>query len=84
MAKKYRKYEQLLKDWTPERRARVKAEVDATIKELRDREANKPTIIRIDPDLLKRIDGGAWRLGISRDAFIASSAAEKLERMKKE
>ncbi len=41
----------------------------------------KPTMIRIDPDLLERIDRGAKRLGISRSAFIVSSAAEKLERM---
>lgn len=47
-----------------------------------DREQNKkPTMIRIDPDLLERIDRGAKRLGISRSAFIVSSAAEKLERM---
>jgi len=48
----------------------------------KEREANKvPTMIRIDPDLLQRIDQGAKRLGISRSAFIVSSAAEKLERM---
>jgi hypothetical protein len=41
----------------------------------------KPTMIRIPPDLLKRIDHGAKRLGISRSAFIVQSAAEKLERM---
>ena len=41
----------------------------------------KPTQIRIDPDLLVRIDRAAKRLGISRSAFIVSSAAEKLERM---
>jgi Ribbon-helix-helix protein, copG family len=41
----------------------------------------KPTMIRIPPDLLMRIDQGAKRLGISRSAFIVSSAAEKLERM---
>jgi hypothetical protein len=46
------------------------------------RDANKkPTMIRIAPDLLERIDRGAKRLGISRSAFIVSSAAEKLERM---
>lgn len=45
-------------------------------------EANrKPTMIRIPPDLLTRIDRGAKRLGISRSAFIVQSAAEKLERM---
>jgi hypothetical protein len=47
-----------------------------------DRDPNKkPTMIRIAPDLLQRIDRGAKRLGISRSAFIVSSAAEKLERM---
>ena len=46
------------------------------------RNGNKrPIMIRIDPDLLVRIDRGAKRLGISRSAFIVSSAAEKLERM---
>jgi hypothetical protein len=41
----------------------------------------KPTMIRIPPDILTRIDSGAKRLGISRSAFIVQSAAEKLERM---
>jgi Ribbon-helix-helix protein, copG family len=41
----------------------------------------KPTMIRIPPALLERIDQGAKRLGISRSAFIVQSAAEKLERM---
>ena len=46
------------------------------------RDANRvPTMIRIDPNLLERIDTGAKRLGLSRSAFIVSSAAEKLERM---
>jgi hypothetical protein len=48
----------------------------------KQRDANKvPTMIRIDPNLLERIDKGAKRLGISRSAFIVSSAAEKLEQM---
>ena len=48
----------------------------------RERDANKkPTMIRIAPDLLERIDRGAKRMGLSRSAFIVSSAAEKLERM---
>ena len=41
----------------------------------------KPTMIRVAPELLARIDRAARRLGISRSAFIVSSAAEKLERM---
>ena len=44
-------------------------------------ENRKPTMIRIPPDILTRIDTGAKRLGISRAAFIVQSAAEKLERM---
>lgn len=47
-----------------------------------DHDQNKrPTMIRIDPELLERIDKGAKRLGLSRSAFIVSSAAEKLQRM---
>jgi len=41
----------------------------------------KPITIRIDPDILTRVDRAAKRLGISRSAFIISSAAERLERM---
>jgi hypothetical protein len=41
----------------------------------------KPIIVRVDPDMLVRIDRAAKRLGLSRSAFIVSSAAEKLERM---
>lgn len=35
-------------------------------------------MIRIDPDLLERIDRDAKHLDISRSAFMVSSAAEKL------
>lgn len=45
------------------------------------RQNKKPTPIRIDPDLLERIDRAAKRMGISRSAFIVSSVAERLERM---
>lgn len=46
------------------------------------RQPNKqPIMVRIDPDLLQRIDRAAKRLGISRSAFIVSSTAERLERM---
>jgi hypothetical protein len=41
----------------------------------------KPIMIRIDPDILEGIDRAAKRLGISRSAFIVSSAAEKAEKM---
>jgi hypothetical protein len=41
----------------------------------------KPIMIRVDPDMLKRIDRAAKRLGISRSAFIVSSSAMRLENM---
>jgi predicted HicB family RNase H-like nuclease len=41
----------------------------------------KPIMVRVDPAMLERLDRAAKRLGISRSAFIVSSAAEKLERM---
>jgi|GEM_PF-4532255 len=39
----------------------------------------KPTMIRIPPDLLTRIDQCARRFGLSRSAFLVQSAAEKME-----
>jgi Ribbon-helix-helix protein, copG family len=47
----------------------------------REHANKKPIVIRIDPELLQRIDRGAKRLGLSRSGFIVSAAAEKLERM---
>lgn len=44
-------------------------------------ENRKPTMIRIPPDILERIDTAAKRLGLTRSAFIVLSAAEKLERV---
>lgn len=41
----------------------------------------EPIMIRIDPALLRRIDQAAKRLGISRSAFIVSSAAKQVESM---
>jgi hypothetical protein len=41
----------------------------------------KPILVRIEPELLERISKAARRLGISRAAFIVSSAARELERM---
>ena len=41
----------------------------------------KPIMIRVDPNMLDRIDRAAKRLGISRSAFIVSSTAVRLESM---
>jgi predicted HicB family RNase H-like nuclease len=41
----------------------------------------KPIMIRVDPRMLDRIDHAAKRLGISRSAFIVSSAAIRVESM---
>ena len=61
--------------------ANRKAEAFISGPEPTDKHNRKPTMIRIPPDIFKRIDHGAKRLGISRSAFIVLSAAEKLERM---
>jgi hypothetical protein len=44
-------------------------------------EGKKTVILRIEPDLIQRFDRAAKRLGISRAAFIVSSAVKELERM---
>ncbi|MDR3798415.1 MAG: ribbon-helix-helix protein, CopG family [Terracidiphilus sp.] len=50
--------------------------------EIPEEEQNKkPIMIRVDPKMLDRIDHAAKRLGISRSAFIASSAAVRVESM---
>ena len=45
------------------------------------RRNKKPTMIRLDPNLMERIDRGAQQLGISRSAIIASRASVKLTEM---
>jgi predicted HicB family RNase H-like nuclease len=42
-------------------------------------ENRKPIMVRFPPDLLKRVDQAAKRLGISRSAFIVQSTAEKMD-----
>ena len=41
----------------------------------------KPIMIRVEPELLERIDACAKRLGLSRSGFLVSSAAERVEHM---
>ena len=41
----------------------------------------KPIMVRVDPELLERIDACAKRLGLSRSAFLVSSAAHRVEKM---
>ena len=41
----------------------------------------KPIMVRVDPELLERIDACAKRLGLSRSAFLVSSAAQRVENM---
>ena len=45
------------------------------------RSKKKPIMIRVEPELLERIDACAKRLGISRSAFLVSSAAQRVENM---
>ena len=43
-----------------------------------------PVMIRIDPDMLERVDRAAKRLGLKRAPFLIVSAVEKLERMQQD
>jgi uncharacterized protein (DUF1778 family) len=40
-----------------------------------------PVMIRVDPDVLERIDRAAKSIGLKRAAFILSSAVERTNRM---
>lgn len=40
-----------------------------------------PVMLRVDPELLKRIDHAAKGIGLKRAAFILSSAVERINRM---
>ena len=48
--------------------------------EQRDR-TKRGVLLRIDPEILARLDKEAKRLGISRAGFIVSSAVKELERL---
>lgn len=50
-------------------------------KDEQSKQNKEPIMVRIDPDLLRRIDHAAKRLGISRSAFIVSGAAKQVESM---
>jgi predicted HicB family RNase H-like nuclease len=53
----------------------------AAVETPEEEQNKKPIMIRVDPKMLDRIDHAAKRLGISRSAFIVSSAAIRLESM---
>ena len=45
------------------------------------RQKSKPVMLRVEPDVLARIDKAAKRVGLKRAAFILSSAVERVDRM---
>ena len=66
----------------PKRKTDQKAETFIARVSARARKENKKAImVRVEPELLERIDGCAKRLGLSRSAFLVSSAAERIENM---
>ena len=66
----------------PKRKIDHKAETFIGRVSAKTRKENKKAImIRVEPELLERIDGCAKRLGLSRSAFVVSSAAERIENM---
>ena len=66
----------------PKRKADQKAKTFISGVSARTQKANKKAImIRVEPELLERIDSYAKRLGLSRSAFLVSSAAQRIENM---
>jgi hypothetical protein len=61
--------------------AQQKAFIQGAGKSYAEDQNKKPVMIRVDPDLLIRIDRAAKRRGISRSAFIVSAATKELEQM---
>jgi hypothetical protein len=65
------------KQITPEQKAFISgAKADAT-----PRQKTKPVMLRVEPEILERIDRAAKRIGLKRAAFILSSAVERVDRM---
>lgn len=73
------KWEDLKHKATPEARAKLKP--SSAIETPEEDQNKRPIMIRVDPQMLKRIDHAAKRLGLSGSAFIVSSAAVRLESM---
>jgi hypothetical protein len=48
------------------------------------RKKSVPVMLRVDPDVLDRIDRAAKRVGLKRAAFILSSAVERVGRMERD
>lgn len=48
------------------------------------RRKSKPVMLRVDPEILDRIDQAAKRVGLKRAAFILSSAVERVDRMERD
>lgn len=67
------------KQITPEQQAFISGS-----KETETRQKTKPVMLRVDPEVLNRIDRAAKRVGLKRAAFILSSAVERVDRMERD
>jgi hypothetical protein len=47
------------------------------------RQKSKPVMLRVEPEILDRIDRAAKRVGLKRAAFILSSAVERVDKMER-
>jgi hypothetical protein len=66
------------KQITDEQKAFISGAQEA---ETAPRQKSKPVMLRVEPDVLARIDKAAKRIGLKRAAFILSSAVERVDRM---
>lgn len=70
------------KQITPEQQSFIsKASESVQVKEAEQDRKKVPVMLRVDPDVLQRIDRAAKSIGLKRAAFILSSAVERTNRM---
>lgn len=70
------------KQITPEQQSFInKASEIAQPKAAEPERKKVPVMLRVDPDVLERIDRAAKSIGLKRAAFILSSAVERTNRM---
>jgi uncharacterized protein (DUF4415 family) len=67
---------------TPEQQSFISKASESIPSTETDQERKKvPVMLRIDPDVLERIDRAAKSIGLKRAAFIVSSAVERTNHM---
>lgn len=65
---------------TPEQKSFISGAKEG---EAAPRQKSKPVMLRVEPEILERIDRAAKRVGLKRAAFILSSAVQRADQMER-